>query len=69
VCVHSHEVIIAGTSAEVTPRDDFVMRVADGFDCSARYARSARIAPRQPLSRSAGLGVVRSAIRRERSEP
>jgi hypothetical protein len=37
VCVHGHEVIIAGTRAEVTPRHDFVMRVA-----SARSERTER---------------------------
>lgn len=29
--VHSHEVIIAGTRAEVTPRNNFVIRVADAL--------------------------------------
>jgi hypothetical protein len=31
VRVHSHEVIIAGTRAEVTPRHNFVIRVADAL--------------------------------------
>ena len=30
VRVHGHEVIIAGTRAEVTPRHNFVIRVANG---------------------------------------
>jgi hypothetical protein len=31
VRVHGHEVIIAGTRAEVTPRHNFVIRVANGM--------------------------------------
>ena len=62
--VHGHEVIIAGTRAEVTPRHDFVMRVAEGAQLAGlRCRRRAQGGSK----RNSQLEVIAWSERSERS--